>query len=391
MATLKGDSPFRPFQPVPVEYFVGREKQIQHILTRGVSQVSNGKAMQFFVQGEYGIGKSSFAQYVQRYAEKEFGLLGMYAPISSARTVEDVGTALIRAAADAGALQPNAQEKIRDWLATYVGEQKVLGFNFHLEKLKTEGPNVAQGPLPFLRNVLERAGNDIKGIFLILDEINGLSKDPYFAYFLKNFVDGNALSRNPIPILLMVCGTEEKRADIIAGHRPVERIFDIIKLEPLDDADMSEFFSRAFSSVGIDVEPSAMALMKNTSAGQPKIMHLIGDCAYWRNKNDVITGRDALGAVMDAAEKFGERYVDMQVYKALQSVEYRSILKKLVQLEMEFEKNDLAQKLTAAETAKLDNFLQRMKKLKVLRSGDEKGAYIFNSKMVWLYLRLREH
>lgn len=36
----------------------------------------------------------------------------------------------------------------------------------------------------------------------------------------------------------------------------------------------------------------------------------------------------------------------------------------------------------------LDNFLQKMKKLNVMRSGDAAGEYVFNVRMVRLYLWL---
>lgn len=55
----KGRSPFCPGQPVPVELFVGRRDQLKRIGQRGAAQTEQGKPTAFFVEGEYGIGKSS--------------------------------------------------------------------------------------------------------------------------------------------------------------------------------------------------------------------------------------------------------------------------------------------------------------------------------------------
>jgi len=41
----KGRSPFYPGQPVPAEFFVGREKQASRIMRRGVAQVAEGLAL----------------------------------------------------------------------------------------------------------------------------------------------------------------------------------------------------------------------------------------------------------------------------------------------------------------------------------------------------------
>jgi len=61
----KGKSPFYPGQPVPVDLFRGRQQQIERILTRGAAQVAAGKPVTMYVEGEYGIGKSSIAAYAQ--------------------------------------------------------------------------------------------------------------------------------------------------------------------------------------------------------------------------------------------------------------------------------------------------------------------------------------
>ncbi|MBN1816491.1 MAG: hypothetical protein JW828_03970 [Sedimentisphaerales bacterium] len=57
--------------------------------------------------------------------------------------------------------------------------------------------------------------------------------------------------------------------------------------------------------------------------------------------------------------------------------------------EMTFRKQDVERGLTDNEKKKFHNFLQKMKKLKVLRSGDVRGGYIFNIRMVRLYIWLQ--
>jgi hypothetical protein len=59
----------------------------------------------------------------------------------------------------------------------------------------------------------------------------------------KSLVDTNALAATPLPLLLMICGTEEKRRRLIENHQPLERIFEVIDVEPLSDSEMREFFS----------------------------------------------------------------------------------------------------------------------------------------------------
>lgn len=391
----KGKSPFYPGQPVPVEFFVGRPQERDRILTRGAGQVALGKPVAIFTQGEYGIGKSSIAGLVKSIAEIDYDLHGIYSTLGGCRNLDDVATSVLEATVRSGAFHPKRSEQIRNWLADYVSNQALFGFSLNLDALKRDAPNFSTPfqMLAFLREIRDRlTDTGVKGIFLILDEINGVTSDVQFAHFIKGLVDSNAMSREPLPLLLMLCGVEERRREMIERHQPVDRIFDVVEVGALTEPEMIEFFNRAFQSVQMTVEDEAMHLFTHYSAGFPKIMHLLGDAAYWLDKDGVIDNNDAIDALMAAAEEVGRKYVDQQVYKALRSEDYRSILRKIGQIrptEMSFTKAELASGLTTTERRKFNNFLQRMKRLNVLRSGEVSGEYVFNVRMVRLYIWLQ--
>lgn len=387
----KGKSPFYPGQPVPVDLFAGRSKQIDHIMKRCVAQVAAGKPVTVFVQGEYGIGKSSIAGFVQWLAERQHGLHGIYAPLGAAESMEELGAAVLEATLRSGALDTGRTEKVRNWLARYIGEQTLFGVTVHAEALKKDAPSIASGLLAFLTEAYSRLKETgVKGVFLVLDEINGITANPKFAHLIKGLVDTNAMSPAPLPLLLMLCGVEERRREMIRHHPPVDRIFDVVDIEPMSTGEMTNFFTRAFDSVHVSVRPGASRLMTEYSAGFPKIMHLVGDAAFWLDQNDVIDEEDALQAVVIAADEVGRKYVDQQVYRALRSKDYRSILAKIAKtgLDMSFQRAEVAKDLTEPERRKFSNFLQKMKRLNVLQSGDVQGEYVFNLRMVRLYIWL---
>jgi AAA ATPase domain len=390
----KGQSPFYPGQPVPVELFVGREKEIERIITRGVGQVERGKPVSIFVQGEYGIGKSSIARYVQLLAADKHGLLPIYASLSPSNTPSDFAVKIVESTLHSGLIHATRGERIKGWLAKYIGKQELLGFTVNLEALRSDADKIASvhGLLGFLAEALEKAGRErTSGIFLVLDEINGLANQPWFAQTLKGLVDTNALSAQPLPLLLMICGTEEKRRRLIENHQPVERIFDVIDIERLSKPEMKEFFRRAFESAGMTIIDEAMDLLIEHSAGFPKLMHLIGDWAYWTDQDLTIDTKDALVALVAAADDFGKKYVDQQIVAALRSQDYRSILRKISKLidRDSFSKKEIETQLDDSERKKLGNFLQKMKTLGVLRSGDVQGEWVFNVSLVRLYLFLQ--
>jgi len=56
--------------------------------------------------------------------------------------------------------------------------------------------------------------------------------------------------------------------------------------------------------------------------------------------------------------------------------------------DLSFKKSEIESRLAASEKKKFNNFLQRMKNLKVIKSGKERGEYIFTSRLVRLYILL---
>ena len=387
----KGKSPFYPGQPVPAELFTGRTGEINRI-TRAVKQVELGKPQAVFLTGEYGIGKSSLASFFRHYAERNHHVLGIHVLLGGVETIDELSAKMVEAVLKQHIYEETKAEKIRNLLSKYVGQQSLFGVNINLQALRSDAPNISNGFLPFLRSLLDRLkSEEVKGVLLILDEINGIAQNKQFAHFIKGLVDENALSHNPLPLMLVLCGVEDRRKEMIEHHQPVERIFDVIEIKPMNDGEMRDFFNKTFESVDMRVEPETMNLLCRYSAGFPKLMHIIGDNIFWIDQDGLIDESDAAQGVLASAEDIGKRFVDPQVYRALKSDDYRSILNKLAKenFDLSFKKSDIEKGLLETEKKKFHNFLQRMKKLGLFRSGEAKGEYIFTSRLARLYVRLK--
>ncbi|MDX2226636.1 MAG: ATP-binding protein [Verrucomicrobiae bacterium] len=391
----KGKSPFYPGQPVPVELFVGRRHQIDRLEERAIGQVKAGKPVAVFVQGEYGIGKSSIAQYLQWVAEREYGLHSIYATLGGVKNLQEVAENILTATVRSGVFNPSRSEAIRNWMAKYIGKQELFGLSLNLEALRADAPRLSQASdlLDFLAQVQVRLAEDkVRGIFLVLDEINGIASNPEFAHFLKGLIEANSRRKPPLPLLLMLCGVEERRRDLIRCHQPIDRIFDVVEIERMKAEEMRSFFINAFESVRVKVHDDALAKLCEYSAGFPKIMHEVGDQAFWINQDEVIDIAESTDAVYAAASEVGRKYVDQQIYKALQSKDYKNFLNKIAGFgpdEMTFTKGQIEKNLNTDQKKKLNNFLQKMKKLNVIKSGDASGEYEFNVRMVRLYIWMR--
>ncbi len=175
----KGKSPFYPGQPVPVELFTGRNKEIQRI-ARSIQQVELGKPQAVFLTGEYGIGKSSLAGFMEYYAEHKNNILGIYVLLGGVSTLDELATKSVEAAIKSGIYQPSISEKIKNFFAKYIGKQELFGMiNINFEALKKDGPDISRGYLPFLKELYSRVKDaGTKGLMLIFDEINGITDNP---------------------------------------------------------------------------------------------------------------------------------------------------------------------------------------------------------------------
>ena len=79
------------------------------------------------------------------------------------------------------------------------------------------------------------------------------------------------------------------------------------------------------------------------------------------------------------------------ISKALRSADYHSILAKIAKVgpdAMAFTKAQVQSGLTDSEKRKFNNFLRKMKRLNVIRSGDVRGEYVFNTRMARLHIWL---
>ena len=384
----KSRSPFYPGQPVPTELFTGRQKEIERI-ERALVQTKQGKMQVLFISGEYGIGKSSLANYSKFIAERNFNLLGIHVFLGNSNTIESVAQKTVETILREQIYNEKVLDKIKNFLSKYIGKQELFGFSINFEALKNDLYDISRGFLPFLKNLYNRVNEDnISGILLIFDEINGIAKNPEFAHFIKTLVDENATSSNILPLTLILCGTEERRKELVERHQPIERIFDIIDIKNMNENEMKEFFNKAFNSVEIKVDEKALKLICDYSSGLPKIMHIIGDNIYWIDQDKFVDFNDAREGILLAAEEIGRRFVDVQVLKAIHSKDYKSILSKIVQKpKKSFSKKEIEENLSSREKEKLHNFLQRMKKLNAIRSL-ERGYYEFINPMIPLYLYL---
>jgi len=385
------ESPFTPGSPVPSEFFVGRKEQIEKLL-RYVKQTLGGKPENIFLLGDRGIGKSSFASFMRYYVSTHKKMLGIHTFLNKVSTLEEM-TRLIFEEIAKETQQQGWFKNIAESFGDYIKEVGLFGvtisFNPPQQKLKEL---VSKFP-ETLANLLKEIKKQKDGLFIALDDINGLASKKEFAHWYKSFVDEVATHYKNFPVFVMLIGLPEQR-DILYNHQPsLMRIFRIIEIEKLFNEEVKEFFSKAFKQVAIKVKPDAMNVMTIYSSGLPLLMHEIGDATFWADNDGIIDVKDAVEGILEAAENVGRKYLDPKVYRTIRSERYRSILRKLgkeMPLYRGFRKKEVEAKLTEPEKKVFNNFLRRMQELGVIERDVEggRGAYKFVNEIYPLYIRM---
>jgi len=386
----KDYSPFTPGQPVPVEFFVGRSKEIDHIIS-AVRASTAGRLQVLFLTGERGIGKSSLARLVRIIADRKYGVLGLHSFLGGVtsldETVRRVFDRLLKESVGKG-----WWAKIKEFFGDHIRQVDLFGVTVEFGAAEKELRRMVHDFAPALRNLLQKLRPEKKGILVVLDDINGLAASDQFANWLKSLVDEIATSSDPLPLCLMLVGLEDRRQSLVSLQPSLARVFDVVELRTWSDAETRDFFVNAFSKVGIHVEEEALKILVRFTGGFPVMAHEIGDATFNEDTDNRITREDALQGVVRAADIVGRKHVEPQVFTAIRSPRYRAILRKIASkpFEVEFRRRDLWPLLKDEERKVFDNFLARMKKLGVVQANPEggPGAYRFTNTLHYLYFWL---
>ena len=245
-----------------------------------------------------------------------------------------------------------------------------------------------------LRSVVDRLdGGGRRGLFIVLDDINGLASSPTFATWLKDLVDTVAVDGRLFAVFLLFVGLERVRRELVSHNESVARVFIPLEVTSWSDAETSDFYRRAFARVGMTVDDAGLDLMTEYTGGLPVLAHEIGDAAFRFAGGSVISRSEARRAVISAANVVGHKYFAPQVFDRVRSPRYRSLLRTIPKPAPSgrFKRAEILQALSAEERSSLDSFLRVMRKLDVLERDLDRGPghSRFTSNLHFLYLVLQ--
>ena len=307
-------SPFTPGQPAPFELFVGRTSQVEALLQHA-RDAASGRLRVGFLTGDRGIGKTSLARVACFLAERDHALLGLHVVLGSAADAQGMVHRVFDRLANVAREGP-LWKRIGGLFGNRV--RSVGQFDFPVE-FHPEADDLDILTVGFdlgLRVVLRQLeGSGRQGLFIVLDDINGLASSPNFGAWLKDFVDTVAESGEPFPVFLLFVGSEWGRRALTRHDESIARILIPQKVPIWSRAETLEFYNRAFARVGMTVEEPGLGLMSNFVGGLPLLAHEIGDAAFRFTSRSVVSRRDAQRAVVGAANILGHKHFAPEAFE----------------------------------------------------------------------------
>jgi len=379
-------SPFRPGQPVPIEFFVGRIAEIEHL--RGMVNASvRGRFKIGFVSGERGIGKSSLVSFVRHLVDRESEVAGCHVFLGGVRDLHE----MVRRTFDRllkESMEKPWHEDVKSFFGKFVREVGLFGISIELDLKGHDLSTITHDFVPSVRRLVDRLRDKRKALLLVLDDINGLASSDDFANWMKSTVDEIATSQEPLRLCVLVVGLEDRRQELVDRQPSLARVFELIEIKPWSDYESREFYRRSFEEAAATVGEQDMQTLVRFTGGLPVLAHEIGDAVWRAAPTPRIESDHIRSGIINAAEVIGRKLLEPQVFSAIRSDRYRSILRKMADRPMEvcFQRAALAERLTEAEKKVLDNFLHRMKELAVLQTDrDVRGGYRFPNHLHALY------
>ncbi len=383
-------SPFRPGQPIPIEFFVGRRKEVEHL--HGMVKASvRGNFKIGFVSGERGIGKSSLAHFVRVLAEHESKTAGCHVFLGGVHELEE----MLRRTFDRllkDSMDKPWHESIKSFFGNRIRKVGLFGVTLELNLAGDDLSMLAHDFVPSITQLLDQLKGQNEALLLVLDDMNGLATSEVFANWLKSIVDEIATSRQQVPLCVLFVGLEERRRELVRSQPSLARVFELIDITPWSDDEVREFYKRSFDSAEATVSDADLTTLVGFTGGLPVLAHELGDAVWRTAQSPDIDANDIRKGVFLAAEVIGQKLLEPQIFQAIQSERYRSILRKMaveVEPDLRFQRTELLARLTEDEKRVLNNFLRRMRKLGVLESDPEvRGGYRFPNTLYSLYFMM---
>ncbi|WP_342657782.1 ATP-binding protein [Sphingomonas sp. NY01] len=333
-------NPFQPNKIVNPAMFVGRIDELEKIESY-LFQAKSGNPTHFLIEGERGIGKSSLLKYVAPLANGNFDtpdgyifkFLVVFVDLGSAHTQLDIIRIIARELKSQIGKVNKAKEIVKStW--EFLSNWEILGVRYHKEAGSFDPEDAKDNLVEQLEAIATNAELGIDGILVMLDEADAPPVEAHLGNLMKAMTE--KLSREGCDnVIFGLAGLPSLLGKLKASHESSARIFTVLRLETLDDAERIRVIDIGIGEANTKndfataIDGNASKLLADMSEGYPHFIQQFGYCAFEADVDNKITIEDVLSGAHNengAIAQLGRKYFSEMYFSKINSNDYRKLL-----------------------------------------------------------------
>ncbi len=384
---------FNPYQPgklVSPYMFFGRREEMR-VIEQSLFQAKCENPSHFLIEGERGIGKSSLMMLAATLARGQlktdvmmkFDFITLSIDVTGHQTQVAVIRSIARQLKQAIADRSVAKELVKRAL-DFAKRVEAFGVRF-TDSQSTPDPDEWRDELvESLIEVIKDTG--VEGVFIMIDEADKAGEDARLGEFLK-LLSERLEMKGCSKVLFGLAGLPTTVANLKASHESAPRLFEIMRLEPLEVAERHQVLKKGLQIAkeknGFETTITEMAadLISELSEGYPHFLQQFAFCAFAADDDDEITEDDVNeGANHEngALAQLGRKFFNEMYYGKVGSPEYRQVLNALAEHTDNWVPRKDIIEATGLPKTLIDNALRALKERNVILVDDTrkgKGFY----------------
>ncbi|MCJ2068393.1 hypothetical protein MKK75_06140 [Methylobacterium sp. J-030] len=381
-------NPFRPNSIVGPGMFSGRFEEIDTV-EQCLFQTKHSNPQHFLIQGERGIGKSSLFLVVENLASGKwkhadnahFNFLTISVDIGGAEDQID----LIRSIAKALKREIDLRDQVKKNAGAvwdFISNWEIMGVRYH-KSTEAQADDARDLLVENFVKLAIDARIEIDGICILIDEADGPAESTKLGEFVKLFTE--RLSRRGCnKVVLGLAGLPTVIPKLRASHESSPRVFETLKLEPLEPAEREYVVNRGLeealeiNKTETKITKDALGVISDLSEGYPHFVQQFAYYAFAEDKDNEIDVHDVVrGAYKEngALMQLGSKYFDEMYFSRISSESYRKVLDTMAEYSDAWvSRRDLIQKSGIKETT-INNALNTLKSKNIIVLDESRQGY----------------
>ncbi len=303
------------------------------------------------------MGKSSLSDYLSYILEAKYDVITI--KISN-EGVEDVNTLVVRIIESLlnNVKVESLKQKLLTNFSTYVESVGVMGLKVRLKPQSDDLINSICRDFPLFIKELCSDLYDKKAIFIIIDDINGLSKTSYFTNWYKSFVDNLTMRFDKeVPIAFLLTSNPENLEKLKEHNQSFSRIFYHYDVEALSEDEVMYFYKNCFDKTDIKYDDESIRLLSKYCYGIPLVMQELGENIFWKSETQQLDIKQVINGIRLTNEVMCEKYLNGLIKNKTYYTILEKIGKIIVPTEDTFSISTLKENTTDEEKDLIDLFI----------------------------------